>query len=254
MQSPFARRRSRRHLRVNPRPDGRSPLGVDVLEQRRLLAITPGTVYGATPATWTDADGDTVTVSVTGSLAPGAGFTVELAGLATDNADATTIDLRGLTTSNGLQVVVTPNTLKTQPGTGFATMVSAGYTNVFQIGNNTAAPSTGLGGIQLSAAIVNSTKLPGVPVGNITLDAGQAPYADRINTQNSNQTTGDSTMYNPVTGLIHLGGIIAASVDEIVINGAISAKTNNPHDLTTTNDFRSVIEVAGRIGSIVGLR
>ena len=63
----------------------------------------------------------------------------------------------------------------------------------------------GLGGIQLSAAIVNSTKLTGVPVGNITLDAGQAPYADRINTQNANQTTGDSLMYQPVTGLIHLG-------------------------------------------------
>jgi len=254
MRSPFRRGLSRTLPRLRRARVRRSPsLGIDRLEQRRLLAITPGTVYGSSPATWIDADGDTVTVSVTGSLAAGAGFTVELAGLATDNADATTIDLRGLTTSNGLQVVVTPNTLKTQPGTGFATMVSAGYTNVFQISNNTAAPSTGLGGIQLSAAIVNSTKLPGVPVGNITLDPGQAPYADRINTQNNQQAT-DTTMYNPVTGLIHLGGIVAASVDEIVIDGAISAKTNNPHDLTTTNDFRSVIEVAGRIGSIVGLR
>jgi hypothetical protein len=225
-------------------------LAVDALEQRRLLAITPGTLYGSTPATWTDADGDTVTVSVTGSLAAGAGFTVDLAGLATDNADATSIDLTGLTADNGLQVVVTPNELTTQPGTGFATMYSAGYTNVFEI---TGTEMTGLGGIQLSAAIVHSTKLPGVAVGNITLDPGQAPYVDRINTQNNQQAT-DSTMYNPVTGLIHLGGIVAASVDSIVIDGAISAKTNNPHDLTTTNDFRSVIEVAGEIGSIVGLR
>ena len=244
------RSRPRRTGRVRRRPD--EPLQIDPLEARRLLAITPGGFYGVVPATWTDSDGDTVTVSVTGDLAAGAGFTVELAGLATNNADATTITLKGLTTANGLQIVVTPNELVTQPGGGFATMYSAGYTNVLQI---TAADAsmTGLGGIQLSAAIVNSTKLPDVGIGDITLDAGQAPYVDRINTQNNQQAT-DSTMYNPVTGLIHLGGIIAASVDNIVIDGAISAKTNNPHDLTTTNDFRSTIEVAGRIKSIVGLR
>ena len=217
-----------------------------------MMAILPGQVV--TSANYTDADGDSVAISVTGPVSQGAGFTVELAGRATDNADATSIDLTGLTLDNGLRIVVTPNALTTQPGTGFATMYSAGYTNVFEITKaKIDTAMTGLGGIQLSAAIVNSTKLAGVAIGNITLDPGQAPYVDRINTQNNQQAT-DSTMYNPVTGLIHLGGIVAASVDSIVIDGAISAKTNNPHDLTTTNDFRSVIEVAGRIGSIVGLR
>ena len=217
-----------------------------------MMAILPGQVV--TSANYTDADGDSVAISVTGPVSEGAGFTVELAGKATDNADATSIDLTGLTLDNGLRIVVTPNALTTQPGTGFATMYSAGYTNVFEITKaKTDTAMTGLGGIQLSAAIVNSTKLAGVAIGNITLDPGQAPYVDRINTQNNQQAT-DSTMYNPVTGLIHLGGIVAASVDSIVIDGAISAKTNNPHDLTTTNDFRSVIEVAGEIGSIVGLR
>jgi hypothetical protein len=246
MRSPFSRRSprlARRQTRAL-----RTPLQIDPLEARRLLAVTPGQVV--TSANYTDADGDSVAISVTGPVSQGAGFTVELAGLATDNADATSIELTGLTQDNGLRIVVTPNALTTQPGTGFATMYSAGYTNVFEI---TGTKMTGLGGIQLSAAIVHSTKLPGVGIGNITLDAGQAPYADRINTQNNQQAT-DSTMYNPVTGLIHLGGIVAASVDSIVIDGAISAKTNNPHDLTTTNDFRSVIEVAGKIGSIVGLR
>ena len=85
---------------------------------------------------------------------------VELAGKATDNADAPSIDLTGLTLDNGLRIVVTPNALTTQPGTGFATMYSAGYTNVFEITKaKTDTAMTGLGGIQLSAAIVNATRL-----------------------------------------------------------------------------------------------
>ena len=249
--SPFPIRRSPGVPVSNRRRNRRPALAVDRLEDRRMMAILPGQVV--TSANYTDADGDSVAISVTGPVSQGAGFTVELAGKATDNADATSIDLTGLTLDNGLRIVVTPNALTTQPGTGFATMYSAGYTNVFEIKAKTDTAMTGLGGIQLSAAIVNSTKLAGVAIGNITLDPGQTPYVDRINTQNNQQAT-DSTMYNPVTGLIHLGGIVAASVDSIVIDGAISAKTNNPHDLTTTNDFRSVIEVAGEIGSIVGLR
>jgi hypothetical protein len=240
MRSPFARRSRRAPAR----------LGLDTLENRRLLAITPGTVYDST-ATWTDADGDTVTVSLTGTVAAGAGFTVELAGIATDNADATRITLTGLTVSNGLQIVVTPNQLTAQPGTGFATMYSPGYTNVAFL--DAEAGMTGIGGVQLSAAVVNSISLAGIDVGSITLDAGQAPLIDRINTQN-NQQAADTTMYNPVTGLIDLGGIQAKSIDSLVINGAISALTNNPYDTSVTNDFRSVINVSGRIGSVVGLR
>jgi len=241
MRVPSARR-SRRPVRF---------LGMDSLENRRLLAITPGTVYGSSPAIWTDADGDTVTVSVTGTVASEAGFTVELAGLAADNADATRISLVGLTAENGIQVVVTPNALSTQPGTGFATMYSPGYTNVAFLDADVA--TTAVGGIQLSAAIVNSISLAGIDVGSITLDAGQAPLIDRINTQN-NQQAADTTMYNPVTGLIDLGGIQAKSIESLVINGAISADTKNPYDTSVTNDFRSVINVAGRIGSVVGLR
>ena len=240
MRSPFARRSRRAPAR----------LGLDLLENRRLLAITPGNVYDST-ATWTDADGDTVTVSLTGTVGAGAGFTVELAGIATDNADATRITLTGLTEDNGLQVVVTPNQLTAQPGTSFATMYSPGYTNVAFL--DAEAGMTGLGGVQLSAAVVNSISLAGIDIGSITLDAGQAPLIDRINTQN-NQQAADTTMYNPVTGLIDLGGIQAKSIDSLVINGAISAPTKNPYDTSVTNDFRSVINVSGRIGSVVGLR
>jgi hypothetical protein len=239
---PVSSRRSRR----------RPALAVDRLEDRRMLAIVPGQMV--TSANYIDADGDSVAVTVTGDVQQGAGFTVELAGQATDNADATRINLSGLTSANGLQVVVTPNKLSEQPGSSFATLYSPGYTNVAFLSNALpAAPMVGLGGIQLSAAVVHSMSLDGIAVGNITLDAGQAPFCDRINSQNNQQGT-DSTKYQPVTGLIDLGGITAAKIDSLVINGAISALTGNPYDTSVTNDFRSVINVSGSIGSVIGLR
>ena len=119
---------------VNRRPNGRRPaLAIDRLEDRRMLAILPGQVV--TSANYIDADGDSVAVTVTGDVQQGAGFTVELAGQALDNADATRINLSGLTDANGLQVVVTPNKLSEQPGSSFATLYSPGYTNVAFLSN-----------------------------------------------------------------------------------------------------------------------
>lgn len=230
---------------------------IDNLETRELLAIVPGQVYQ--DVSWTDADGDLVRISVTGTVTDplNQGFTVELAGLATDNADATYVNMLGLGADNGLQIVVTP-VLQPNAGPNFNAIYSAGYTNVFEVNaapvsGHPAAPMTDLGGIQLSAAIVHKINLPGIGIGNITLDPGQAPYVDRINTTNNQQSL-DSTMYKPVTGLIDLGGIEAASIETLVIDGAISALTGNPYDVSVTNDFKSVINVSGRIGSILGLR
>ncbi|MFM7592666.1 MAG: beta strand repeat-containing protein [Isosphaeraceae bacterium] len=221
------------------------------LESRELLAINPGTVYQS--ANYIDAMGNRVDITVTGAVVNPQlqGFTVELAGLATDNADATTISLQGLGKTNGVQIVVTP---VEQPNAGpnFNRIFSSGYTNVGWI-KSADSTMTDLGGIQMSAAIVNSIQLADVSIGNITLDPGQAPYVDRINTTNNQQSL-DSTKYQSVTGLIHMGGINAAKIDSLVINGAISNITGNPYSTATTNDFRSVINVSGRIGSIVGLR
>lgn len=167
MRSPFANRP--RHIRRPSRKaePQRSALVLDQLEDRRMLAILPGQVVSS--AGYFDADGDSVSITVTGPVGTGAGFSVELAGLATDNADATRIDLSGLTKANGLQIVVTPNKLAAQPGSNFATLYSAGYTNVLEIVAGDKS-MTNLGGIQLSAAIVHSTKLTGVAIGTITLD------------------------------------------------------------------------------------
>ncbi len=258
MKSPFASRvrRVRRPSRTAERQ--RATLVLDRLEDRRMLAILPGQIVSS--AAYFDADGDSVSITVTGPVGAGAGFAVELAGLATDNADATRINLSGLTKENGLQIVVTPTKLAEQAGGNFATLYSSGYTNVAFISNDVdptaATPATkmvSLGGIQLSAAVVHSISLDGVAVGSITLDAGQAPFVDRINTQN-NQQAADSKFYMPVTGLIDLGGITAASIDSLVINGAISAPTGHPYDTSVTNDFRSVVNVSGAIGSVIGLR
>ena len=258
MRSPFASRP--RHAchpsRIVKRQ--RSKLVLDQLEDRRMLAIVPGQLVSS--AGYFDADGDNVSITVTGPIGPGAGFAVELAGLATDNADATRVNLSGLTKDNGLQIVVTPTKLAEQAGGNFATLYSSGYTNIAFISNDVdptaptpATKMASLGGIQLSAAVVNSISLDGLAIGSITLDAGQAPFIDRINTQN-NQQAADSKFYMPVTGLIDLGGITAASIDSLVINGAISGPTGHPYDVSVTNDFRSVVNVSGAIGSVIGLR
>ncbi|MBM3956308.1 MAG: hypothetical protein FJ309_17185, partial [Planctomycetes bacterium] len=230
-------------------------LTVDRLEDRRLLAVTPLAIVSQ--VSWIDADGDTVLVRVTGPTGAGEGVSVRLSGMATDNADADTITLHDLGAFNGVEVVVTPNQAPEQPsppgapGDPYATMYTPGYTNVFAL--EAATGMTTLGSVRLSAAIVNKIDLEGVAVANdITLDVGQTPLVDRINSQNYEAV--DSTSYNPVTGLIQLGGIVARSVDNIVIDGAISVATKNPFDTATTNDFRGVIEVTEKIGAIVGLR
>jgi len=236
--SPFPIRRVTDAPVRNRARNRRPALAVDRLEDRRMLAILPGQVV--TSATYIDADGDSVAVTVTGDVQQGAGFTVELAGQATDNADATRINLSGLTKANGLQVVVTPNKRSEQPGSNFATLYSPGYTNVAFLSNDStehpAIPMVGLGGIRLSAAVVNSMSLDGIAVGNITLDAGQTPFCDRINTQNNQQSL-DSTKYQPVTGLIDLGGITAASIKSLVINGAISPLPATPTTLRSRTTF-----------------
>jgi len=256
---------SKRASRLNKRA-----LVLERLEARNVPAILPGQVVQF--AEWQDSDGDTVTVRVTGSVdSPTTkGFKIELEGGVNDKADAHSITLTGLNQGNGLDVVVTPNKSLVQPNTPaggvFATLYTPGYTNVFKLETDDPA-MTDLGLIHLSAAIVNKIDFGkhlyesdpqkirpfALNLAGITLDPGQAPEVDRNNTQNNQQGT-DSGMYKPVTGLIHLGGISAGSIGDLVINGAVSAETKNPFDTTTTNDFRSVIEVEGGIGNIIGLR
>jgi hypothetical protein len=226
------------------------------LENRQLLAVpgdlVPGQLY--TEASWYDSNGDTVEVKV---INGSGGFTVALEGGAINHADVDTINLIGLADASSLIITVTPNELHIEAGPPFNRMFTSGYTNVRTITsipdpNHPAAPISRIEGIQLSAALVANIGLSGVSIGNVSLDTGMTAFVDRVNTTTINQTL-ESGMYLPVTGLIDMGGIKAANIGSIVIDGVISAKTGNPNDPSQTNDFQGVIEVSGSIGSVVGL-
>ena len=164
-------------------------------------------------------------------------------------------------------------------------MYSPGYTNLDRI--FTRAKTGAIGDIKLTAAIVNNINLAGHSISSIELDTGYTALVDRVNTTtlgtsngisttiSGNTITGNSAVeeevvdfsiidddpniaaggggnnYKPTTGLIDLGNVTAESLDRLLINGSISAKTGDPNDQSTaTNDIRGVVEIKGRIGSI----
>jgi len=247
-----------------------------------LAAIDPSLLY--TSASFTNSHGDTVDISVQGSVsAANAGFTLALAGGATDNADVSAINLLGLNDGNSLSIRVTPNPLTITGGGGnFVQIFSSGYVNVTRIGSTAdprfpnAAPLTSFGGLHLSAAVVKNIALPSVTIGDISVDTGKVPYVDRVNASNLNgfslaapsvtatgnasvqeildeSPTGQAASYAPRTGLIGLRNVTAKAVTQIVIDGATPLSPNNEFDTyNTMNDFNGRISVSGAIGSIVG--
>ncbi|WP_422927592.1 beta strand repeat-containing protein [Singulisphaera sp. PoT] len=249
--------------------------GIDALERRELLAapgdIVPGQVYQ--DVAFYDANGDIVEVKLNGPTSGNRGFTLRLAGDATRIADIQQLNLVGLTAENGISITVTPIELTISGGVD-SKMFSSGYTSIAKI---TADPGvTAIGGLQLSAAVVDDVALPGIDVGSITLDTGSVAYVDAANTVTAdsisisaptilitNPITGEAEIfdesptgpqggYMPALGLIDLWDVEAKSIGAIVVNGAIGQNSGDPFDATnTTNDLRGVIDVEGQIGSIV---
>lgn len=267
-------RRTRAANRTGARPT------LDFLEDRRLMAVAPGPIVPGQvyqEVAFYDANGDTVEVRIDGPTSGGRGFTLQLAGGATNISDISRLNLVGLTGDNGLSILVTPNELTISAGADFGKMYSSGYTNVARIVADGGV--TAVGDIHLSGAIVDSVALPGVALAGITLDTGMTAYVDTVNNAAldsinisaptivvTNPITGEAEIYdesptgptsgyNPVSGLIDLWDVTAASIGSIVINGTISADTKDPYDETnTTNDLRGVVTVSGDIGSIVAPR
>ncbi|MDR3633339.1 MAG: hypothetical protein P4L84_05835 [Isosphaeraceae bacterium] len=270
--------RSIRTRRIE-RTKGLRPI-LDCLEVRQLLTtpgdIVPGQIYQ--DVAFVDSNWDTVEVKVNGPTTVSTGFTLRLAGDATDYADIDTLNLVGLTSADSVSVTVTPNELTINGGTIYNKMYSSGYTNIRTI--TASDNTTGLGGLSLSAVIVGDIALPNVAIaGSITLDTGMTAFVDRVDSSAiaslsssspvvtitspitgeqeiiDESPVGQGSQYNPVTGLIDLYNVEAQSIGSIVINGAISGTTNDPYDETqVTNDLRGIVTVSGDIGSIVAPR
>lgn len=263
------------------------PFLYDSLESRQLLTLTPGPIVSGQiyqDVAFIDAHGDTVEVSVNGPTSATTGFTLALAGGATNNADINQINLLSVNGDNHLIVQVTANPLTITGGSGnFVQIFSSGYVHVDSITAAadshfpTASRVTDLGGIQLSGVVAYSVNLPGVNLGNFTVDAGEVPYVDRVNSSNLNSISiggsptitggGNATLteimdespvghlasYTPRIGLIGIYDLTAQSVGTIVINSATPMLPSDAFDTyNTMNDFNKTIKVSGAIGSITG--
>jgi hypothetical protein len=242
------------------------------------LAISPGNLV--TNASYIDGNGDQVTIELSG---PGA-FRLWLAGGRTDGADATKLELVGTDVTTSLTAFATPQLLSINAGsidagaTGqYNRMYSAGFSNIDLITANT---STAIKDIYLGGVFANKIELDALAVGTITLDTAFSTYVDRVNTStlgssinvatptvtigtvsspaemeifDESPTGPNNNTYNPVTGLIDIGDISAASLEALVINGATSAETNAPFDSSRlTNDLSGTINIEGRLGSVSG--
>ena len=182
---------------------------------------------------------------------------------------------------------------KDTPYAKYNRLFSSGYTNIERLFGSAEVKKHSLGSVELSGVIVNNIDLPRYDIANITLDTAHTAYVDRVNTTtiNGSSSINNSTefsnnqinnnsgnraevvdfagvfddqspvslsgsgVYSPVTGLIDLHDVKAASIGTLVVNGSISATTSDPNDKSDrTNDLRGVIDVSGRIGSIEAIR
>ena len=251
-------------------------LAATLASTKGTLAVSAGT--SVTSASYIDSNGDQVDIRLSG---PGS-FRIWLVGGATDQADATTLELTGTDSTSSLKATVTPRLLDINAGSidagangQYNRMYSAGYTNINSI---TSSDSNAIGDIYLSGVAAKSIDLMDLSIDTLTLDAAYTTYVDRVNTSTlgasvnlaaptigigpvsaqaefeifDETTTGPSSnTYNPVTGLVELGDISAMSIKTLSINGAISADTNSPFDSSRlTNDFNGTVDVKGRIGAI----
>jgi hypothetical protein len=233
-------------------------LVLETLEDRLVLSgLSDGTPV-LKQLTYFDADGDKVSIKVTGKLPSGAGFQVSGA---ENGADLEEINLVRLGPKNDLVITVTPNRLAPSDLTTTNALFSPGYTNIGTISadsqsdnlNRPVDGATALRNLRLNAAVVSHINLPEVDIfGSLSLDTGRTAFVDRINTA-AVQLAGAETSYNPSAGLIDLYDVTAKSLGGIQISGVAAALANNPSGLpgeSKTNDINGAITVTGNLGGI----
>ena len=135
-----------------------------------MLLSGVGTGLHKKKVTFTDSDGDKVTVKLTGPST--AYFDIALSGAASNNADIDSILIHGGTASSALSITVTPVKFHHSVVGVTPSIYSGGVDWVNEID---ATGTTALRGIALSGAIVADINLPGVTVGSIGLNPGKAP-------------------------------------------------------------------------------
>lgn len=222
---------------------------MEALESRILLSgITAGGKV-LKSYNFVDADGDKVSIKLTGKVGKGAGFQVDDLG---NGFDVNEINLVGDLSKANLVVTVSPTKLAPSDRTTANQIFTPGYTNIGSItadADASLAGSTAIRNIGLNAAIVGSISIANTDVtGNITLSTGKTTFVDRINTANP---VGDSANYLAGAGLIDFNDITAKSIGRITLNGVNSAPTGS---FGITNDFNGTITVTNNLGSIIGIR
>jgi hypothetical protein len=233
---------------------------MEALESRLLLSgITAGSKV-LKSYNFVDADGDKVSIKLTGSVAKGAGFQVDGLG---NGFDVNEINLVGDLSKANLVVSVTPVKLAPSDRTTANQLYTPGYTNIATItadsqatSNSTATGSTAIKNIALNAAVVGNISLAGADItGAINLGIGKTAFVDRINTA-SPTTSGAASSYTPSVGFIDLYDVSAKSIGLISVNGTVASKTDTvlPGFVTSTNDLLGSITVSGNVGGITAVR
>jgi YD repeat-containing protein len=231
---------------------------MEALESRLLLSgITAGSKV-LKSYNFVDADGDKVSIKLTGKVAKGAGFQVDGLG---NGFDVNEINLVGNLGNNNLVVNVTPVKLAPSDRTTANQLYTAGYTNIATITRDGAdgtigAGSTAIKNIALNAAVVGDISLAGADItGAINLGIGKTAFVDRINTA-SPTTPGSESSYVPSVGFIDLYDVSAKSIGLITVNGTGAAATtgNLVPGYTPSNDLLGSITVSGNLGGITGVR
>lgn len=214
---------------------------IENLESRILLSGI-GTGTKRSNVTFTDADGDTVRVSISGR----GFFDIALDGGLTNNADIDSITITNATASSILSIVVTPRQQAAAvPGVTGAVW-SNGMVEVNTI-TDTLAAGTDIRAISLNSANVQSIDLAGVDItGGIVVTTQAAQRVDLINSRINSTTSVPPAASAP---LVDLHDITA---DNILGGITVRGSNLNFADITgsTTSDLLGAITVPGTLGGI----
>lgn len=226
----------------------------EALESRLLLSGI-GTGTNLKRATFVDADGDQVTVSVTGK---GATFNISLDGGATNNADVDTITINGA----GASLSVTVNPVRQNAAVqGVSAGVFSG--GVAYINTITDANLANVGNISLSGVSVTNIDFSGTDVANLSLNTGKALFADRVNNLgNGGTTNGNATELqnigfqtiaaDDVTGKITLRGVVQSNANGGLYQAYGTALQNVQGGVARgLNNFDGSVNLTGSLGGIV---